>query len=98
VKRVGRSPLRKLGIHDRLFAPAVEYFNEFQEAPVNLCKVVAAALLFTSNDDQEALDLQKSLKNDGVLAVLTRLTNLDPNHSIIQTVVEEYKHFQNQLS
>jgi len=98
VRRVGRSPLRKLGIHDRLFAPAVEYFKEFQEAPVHLCKVVAAALLFTSNDDQEALELQKSLMNDGVLVVLTRLTNLDPNHSIIQTVVEEYKQFQNQLS
>ncbi len=98
VKRVGRSPLRKLGIHDRLFAPAVEYFNEFHEAPVNLCKVIAAALLFTSNEDQEALDLQESLKNDGVVSVLTRLTNLDSNHSIVQTVVEEYKDFQNQLS
>ena len=98
VKRVGRSPLRKLGIHDRLFAPALEYFHEFEEAPVYLCKVIAAALLFTSNDDQEAMELQTKLIEEGVLPVLLGLTKLDENHPIIQTVVDNYHTFQNQLT
>jgi mannitol-1-phosphate 5-dehydrogenase len=98
VKRVGRSPLRKLGIHDRLFAPALEYFHVFQEAPVYLCKVIAAALLFTSNEDQEAIDLQNKLKVDGVMDVLLGLTQLDENHPIIKNVIENYHTFQKQLS
>lgn len=98
VKRVGRSPLRKLGIRDRLFAPAIGYFNEFHEAPIHLCKVVAAALLFTATDDLEAVDLQKSIKDDGILTILSRLTNLDQNHSMIKKIVEEYNRFQKQLS
>jgi mannitol-1-phosphate 5-dehydrogenase len=98
VKRVGRSPLRKLGIHDRLFAPALEYFHVFQEAPVYLCKVIAAALLFTSNEDQEAIDLQNKLKVDGVMDVLLGLTQLDGNHPIIKNVIENYHTFQKQLS
>lgn len=98
VKRVGRSPLRKLGIHDRLFAPALEYFHEFQEVPVHLCKVIAATLLFSSNDDQEAVDLQKKLNENGVIAFLLGLTQLDENHPIIKSVVEDYQTFQNQPS
>lgn len=95
VKRVGRSPLRKLGIHDRLFAPALEYFHEFQEAPVHLCKVIAAALLFTSNEDQEAIELQNKLKDEGVLAVLLELTQLDENHPVLRNVIENFRVFQN---
>jgi len=94
VKRVGRSPLRKLGIHDRLFAPALAYYERFNEAPINLCKVIAAVLLFTSEDDQETIDLQNSLKEQGVVAVLTGLTGLDENHPILQTVVEQYNLYQ----
>jgi mannitol-1-phosphate 5-dehydrogenase len=94
VKRVGRSPLRKLGLHDRLFAPALEYFHVFQEAPFYLCKVIAAALLFTSNEDQEAIDLQNKLKVEGVKDVLLGLTQLDENHPIIKNVIENYHTFQ----
>lgn len=84
VKRVGRSPIRKLGAKDRLFSPALAYYQHFNEVPEQLCAVIAAALSFQSEDDQEAVELQKLIEEKGKAGALAELTGLEVNHPIIE--------------
>jgi mannitol-1-phosphate 5-dehydrogenase len=86
VKRVGRSPLRKLGKNDRLFGPALSFFELFKEVPESLTKVIAAALLFDAEEDGEAVELKKKVETSGAANTLSEITGLDKNHPIILQV------------
>lgn len=60
VERVGRQPLRKLSRYERLVSPAAS-LAENGRIPGALLAVIAAALVFQSDDDPEVAQLQKSL-------------------------------------
>ena len=68
VIRVGRSPLRKLGREDRLLGP-IGMCKQYGLPRDNLLMGVAAALLYDNHQDQESVELQKSIgeKIAGVL-------------------------------
>jgi mannitol-1-phosphate 5-dehydrogenase len=91
VKRVGRSPLRKLGKNDRLFGPALSFFELFKEVPESLTKVIAAALLFDAEEDGEAVELKKKVEISGAANTLSEITGLDKNHPIILQVETVYR-------
>jgi mannitol-1-phosphate 5-dehydrogenase len=91
VKRVGRSPLRKLGKNDRLFGPALSFFELFKEVPESLTKVIAAALLFDAEEDGEAVELKKKVETSGAANTLSEITGLDKNHPIILQVEMVYR-------
>jgi mannitol-1-phosphate 5-dehydrogenase len=91
VKRVGRSPLRKLGKNDRLFGPALSFFELFKEVPESLTKVIAAALLFDAEEDGEAVELKKKVETSGAANTLSEITGLDKNHPIILQVETVYR-------
>ncbi|MDV7103560.1 mannitol-1-phosphate 5-dehydrogenase [Vibrio sp. TH_r3] len=76
VDRVGRQPLRKLGAGDRLIKPLLGTI-EYGTANKTLLKGVAAALKYTNNSDPQAVELQESLKAEGVKATLAKYTGLD---------------------
>jgi mannitol-1-phosphate 5-dehydrogenase len=97
VKRVGRSPIRKLGPNDRLVKPMVEA-SKFGLSYVNLATAVAACLLFDVKDDPESVELQKMIKDHGVVHVLKEICNLDPNSEIAELIIVKYNELKKRYS
>ncbi|MEI7026910.1 mannitol-1-phosphate 5-dehydrogenase [Paenibacillus sp. y28] len=71
IVRVGRSPLRKLSMNDRLVRPALQACRYGIEAP-HLASAIAAALLFDYAKDPEAVKLQAFLRQEGIGPFITR--------------------------
>lgn len=89
VDRVGRQPIRKLGANDRLVKPllgTIEYGLDNQ----TLLKGIAAALKYTNDSDPQAIELQQSLREQGVRKTLAHYTGLDENSVEVQTVESLY--------
>jgi mannitol-1-phosphate 5-dehydrogenase len=90
VTRVGRAPIRKLGPEDRLVRPT----TEAQKAGLpysNLAKAIAAALLFDYQEDEQAVEIQNMIKEDGVAAVLKKVSGLVENSDITKEVINQYE-------
>ncbi|AZB41316.1 mannitol-1-phosphate 5-dehydrogenase [Bacillus sp. FJAT-42376] len=90
VSRVGRSPLRKLGPEDRLVKPARES-NRLGLPTENLAKAIAAALLFDVKDDSESVELQKMVSEHGIVHVLTEVSKLDRESSLVKEIAAQYE-------
>ncbi|HLT55617.1 MAG TPA: mannitol-1-phosphate 5-dehydrogenase [Bacillota bacterium] len=89
VTRVARGPLRKLGARDRLVRPAVMYMEATGKVPVYLAKVIAAALAFNHEADEEAVQLQEMIANQGVEATLHEISGLEAGHPLVAAVLRE---------
>ncbi|MGM7721373.1 mannitol-1-phosphate 5-dehydrogenase [Metabacillus sp. Hm71] len=89
VKRVGRAPLRKLGAKDRLVSPALEYMKQFDQVPQHLVNVIAAALKFVSEEDQESLTLKEMVEEKGAAAAFSEIADLAPDHPLVVKVAEQ---------
>lgn len=89
VTRVARGPLRKLGARDRLVRPAVMYMEATGKVPVYLAKVIAAALAFNHEADEEAVQLQEMIANQGVEATLQEISGLEAGHPLVAAVLRE---------
>ena len=90
VKRVGRSPLRKLGENDRLVAPSLEYYKAFGKLPSNLVEVMASALHFYTPEDQESVELKNLIDENGVESAFSKVSGLSEDHELVKAVVLAY--------
>lgn len=89
VDRVGRQPIRKLGANDRLVKPllgTIEYGVDNQ----TLLKGIAAALKYTNDSDPQAVELQQSIRDQGVRKTLAHYTGLDEHSVEVETVESLY--------
>ncbi|MFT8322990.1 MAG: mannitol-1-phosphate 5-dehydrogenase [Bacillus sp. (in: firmicutes)] len=86
VKRVGRSPLRKLGPNDRLVAPALEYMQIFKAVPNSLVQVMAAALTFYTPEDQESIEMKQLIEEKGITKAFSEITGLEEEHALVKAV------------
>jgi mannitol-1-phosphate 5-dehydrogenase len=77
IDRVGRQPIRKLGENDRLIKPLLGTI-EYGTANDTLLKGIAAAFIYTNDDDPQAIELQASLESIGFIATLSKYTGLAP--------------------
>ncbi|RAS76551.1 mannitol-1-phosphate 5-dehydrogenase [Priestia endophytica] len=93
VTRVGRSPIRKLGPQDRLVRPAVEA-KKAGLSYTHLAKAIAAALLFAPKEDEEAMKLQNLLKEQGIVAVLEQISELNEDGPIMKEIVQHYENLK----
>ncbi|MBE9388122.1 mannitol-1-phosphate 5-dehydrogenase [Vagococcus salmoninarum] len=91
VVRVGRSPIRKISENDRFVRPAKQFVEAFNEVPKGLSNAIAAALLFTDPDDQEAQKLQLSIKEKGLDQTITAYTGIPPYSMLFEKVKESYE-------
>ncbi|WP_047982694.1 mannitol-1-phosphate 5-dehydrogenase [Ornithinibacillus contaminans] len=89
VTRVGRGPIRKLGPNDRLIRPATMYMDISGNRPTNLAKVIAAALVYTNAEDQEAVQLQSMITEQGVEKTLQEVSGLSADHPLIPIILTE---------
>lgn len=90
VTRVARSPLRKLGPEDRLISPAKQYLEVVGKEPIHLAKGIASALLYNNMEDEEAVELQETIKKDGVIAAIEKYTKLSNQTPLAQLIVQQY--------
>lgn len=94
VTRVARGPLRKLGPNDRLVKPAVEAAKAGLSFK-NLATVIASALHFDYQEDQEAVKLQAMIQNKGLPTVLNEVCGLDENSEIFIEIINQYNLLKN---
>lgn len=90
VTRVGRSPIRKLGPNDRLVSPAKQFAEVVGEQPVYLAKSIAAALLYDFSQDAEAVEIQESIKNNGLQLTIENYTQLNRETNLAKLIIEQY--------
>ncbi|WP_417880470.1 mannitol-1-phosphate 5-dehydrogenase [Vibrio sp.] len=89
VDRVGRQPIRKLSANDRLIKPllgTIEYGTE----NATLLKGVAAACKYRNDNDPQAIELQKSIKDQGIKKTLAHYTGLNENSIEVQKIESLY--------
>ncbi|CAM4355603.1 mannitol-1-phosphate 5-dehydrogenase [Paenibacillus alkaliterrae] len=89
VVRVGRSPLRKLSLNDRLVRPALQAHRLGMNIP-HLTSAIAAALLFDYDKDEEAVFLQNAIRKTGIHEVITDHMGIPHKHAIHQQIVDSY--------
>jgi mannitol-1-phosphate 5-dehydrogenase len=88
IARVGRDPVRKLQVDDRLIGPAkLAYLYNIE--PAYLIQGCAAALSFRQDGDPQAADLQKLLKDRGVEHTLDYVSQLRSWNPIAKLIRNE---------
>lgn len=91
VDRVGREPIRKLSMNDRLIKP-LRGTIEYGLPNLVLCKAVAAALRYQNENDPQAIELQQFIADNGVLAAIEKYTGLGGDDStIIEQIIANYQ-------
>lgn len=93
VTRVGRSPIRKLGPHDRLVSPAKQYIDYVKQQPVYLAKAIAAALLYDFEEDPDAVAIQESIQQNGLESTIKHYTQISPDSDLMKMIVEQVHQF-----
>ena len=85
IARVGRAPIRKLGLTDRLVG-AARLALESGIEPVNLVKGIAAATQYYDPKDEEAVELHQILNKKGLRGVLKDICEIDPDSKLGQMI------------
>lgn len=93
IERNARDPMRKLGPDDRLVGSA-RLVESCGIEPKNLAIAIAAAIYYTNDADESALELRRMRSEEGVDAVLTKVCKLDPNGSLAKLVKAEILKFK----
>lgn len=89
VTRVGRGPIRKLGKNDRLVRPAVLYMGFTGKEPEGLATVIAAALLYRSPEDEEAVKLSELISEKGYEEALQKVSGLADGDHLLSAVMRK---------
>ncbi|MTT32568.1 mannitol-1-phosphate 5-dehydrogenase [Terrilactibacillus sp. BCM23-1] len=90
VKRVGRSPIRKLGPEDRLIKPAKEA-QKWGLPYTCLANSIAACLRFDVSTDKESVELQRLIRDEGIDYVLKTICQLDLEDDLAKEIIKHYK-------
>ncbi len=90
IARVGRDPIRKLQADDRLIGPAKLAYRYGIE-PTNLIQGCAAALTFSPEDDPQAREMQKLIRERGIDYALDFISQIRPWNPISRLVLDELK-------
>lgn len=89
IKRVGRSPIRKISPKDRLVYPAVELLK-MGITPEYLSRIISYALKFLDIDDSESIELRNYLEKNGVEETLIKYSGIDTDSPLIELVEKYY--------
>jgi len=89
VLRVGRAPIRKLAEKDRLVGPAKQaeaYGYEYK----HLAKAIAAAFLFVNLEDDQAIEVQDFVKQNGIEKAITHYTTIQADTDLFKVILSNY--------
>ncbi|WP_099301621.1 mannitol-1-phosphate 5-dehydrogenase [Bacillus sp. Marseille-P3800] len=82
VNRVGRGPIRKLGVNDRLVKPA-KALAEKGLHPESLVETIYDALHFYDETDEESVKLKQLIADNGYIGAFTSITGLEESHPLV---------------
>jgi len=97
VHRVGRQPLRKLSRHERFVGPAAEAVERGLGATA-LVSAMAAALAFDDEGDEQAVELQRLLRELDASALTAQVTGLEAAHPLFDAVRDAVAARQGELA
>ncbi|OIQ24881.1 mannitol-1-phosphate 5-dehydrogenase [uncultured Vibrio sp.] len=89
VDRVGRQPIRKLSPQDRLVKP-LNGTLEYGLPNTHLIKGIAAAFLYTNDDDPQAVELQAMFADKGFESTLSHYSELDSDSEVVKLAHQAY--------
>lgn len=89
IVRISREPIRKISPNDRIMGPAYQA-EELGLDNTHLLKAVAAALKFKNEEDEQAVELQNFINENGVEEAITKYTGLEPGSRMYNVILEEY--------
>lgn len=88
--RVAREPIRKLAPTDRLMKPLMTAYN--YGLPVDhLLFGAAAALCFNCPEDEQSVELMKTIETAGVEKALEQYAGLAPDHPLFSRILDVYR-------
>ena len=87
VTRAARAPIRKLGHDERFVSPAMRLL-EMGHTPTHLAVVIGAVLRFDHPQDEEAVELQGTIRAEGERSALTRYAGIEQDHPLVDLVLE----------
>ena len=92
IERVGRDPVRKLGISDRLVAPAIKAYDEGL-AFDNLSKAIAYAFKYDEKSDDKALEIKDFISKNSIREAIEKYTGIkeDERKELFDKIVSEYQ-------
>lgn len=89
ITRVARQPMKKLGHNERLISPTIQLIDKGIELE-GLYDVIVAALKYDYPHDDEAIELQKKVKDIGVRQAFSLVSGLTEHHPIVKEVERKY--------
>lgn len=85
VTRVARAPIRKLGCDERFVSPALRLLD-MGHTPVHLATVIKAVLGYDHPGDEEAVELQQTIRAEGERSSLARYAGISEDHPLVDLV------------
>ena len=79
---------KKLGCDERFVSPALRLL-ELGHRPIHLATVIGAVLRYDYPKDEEAAELQETIRVEGERSVLARYAGIGEGHPLVDLVVEQ---------
>jgi mannitol-1-phosphate 5-dehydrogenase len=95
VTRVARAPIRKLGRNERFVSPALRLMD-MGHMPECLAAVIRAVLCYDHPKDEEAQELQETIRAEGDRSALARYAGIEEDHPLVGLVAEQMDRFREQ--
>ena len=89
IARVSREPIRKISPDDRIMGPAYQC-EKYGLDNQHLLKGVAHALKFHNDEDEQAVELQAFIAENGVEAAIIKYTGAEPDSRMFRVILDEY--------
>ncbi|MEJ7816788.1 MAG: hypothetical protein WKF53_16585 [Rubrobacter sp.] len=93
VTRVARAPIRKLGHDERFVSPALRLL-EIGHMPTHLAAIIRAVLAFDYPQDEEAVELQETIRVEGERSALARYAGMEEDHPLVDLILERPNRIQ----
>ena len=87
---MGREPIRKLRTNERLTRPLLGTI-EYNFSNENLVKGIAYLLKFDVDTDEESVELQKEIRENGVEKTLRKITENTLSDEVIKNIITYYE-------
>ncbi len=93
VTRVGREPLRKLSINDRLIKPTLTAREGGFTTP-NLLLGIGAALHYNNPEDPQSVKMHELIAEKGMEQALVEITSLKTGNPLIAEILDAYREIE----
>jgi mannitol-1-phosphate 5-dehydrogenase len=89
ILRVVRQPLRKLGGHERLVAPARLAF-QYGLPRDQIVRGIVAALKYHHPGDPQSLEMHRAIQEQGIKGLLRKVSQLTPEEPLVAEIEEAW--------